>query len=733
MFGARYNLKAGDRAIISGRECRLLSVAPSREQAGGRVFQFEELETRYVTVVEEPDLLTLYEKNELRLLGPKERASDIARPTHGFVADDEAADAAASIAHQKAWRRLNYVKAFDAAPVSLSTKALAAFIAEAAPTLNDPKPPSPGALARWIRDRGATEHRRLNQMFGRHRAGSRLEMQPHPAFALFIEEAEAYYDEVRVTPTDIWVRLTHRINLSNQEAVGGLQIGRPARSTVAQWLDRSMDFDRTERRYGRAVALERFGLVRGSMKANALLDVAIIDHTDLDCFIVDDVTGQSIGSPRLTVIIDSCSRMILGYSVGWKSASVEAVMAALRHAVKPKTYVAEQYPRIEHDWVAYGQPRTVVVDQGLEFMGTTFEDVCATLGINIEVAPVRTPQYKGQVERIFGTLNKQLIHSFPGSRFAKIDVLRKLGVDPQDTAVLTLDQLNHVLHQWVIDRYSREVHRTLGVAPQRVWEQQCKTDVIELCPDPELLERSCTFPKDVRLTKEGVRLHNLYYRSSFLEDIRRDAAAYTPKSKRSRDGAVHIRIRWDPTDIGQIFVMNPATKTLVAIPCVNEDYARGLNVHLHRRLEEIRAEENREYQSEAEMVAARMATLELLNELEPVKVVDRKRLQRLRDPERRAQRDMVAVETVDRVDAQGKVVATTHLPLQVPVVINRDKDAPKELRPLLSPRRRPPAKTEVGVQDAAAAKPVEPERPRTIRGYDFAAAVQRHRTQEAAE
>lgn len=468
------------------------------------------------------------------------------------------------------------------------------------------------------------------------------------------------------------------------------------------------------------------------MKANALLDIAIVDHTDLDCFIVDEVTGQPIGSPRLTVIIDSCSRMILGYSVGWKSASVEAVMAALRHAVKPKTYVAECYPAIKHAWVAYGQPRTIVVDQGLEFMGTTFEDVCATLGINIEVAPVRTPQYKGQVERIFETLNKQLVHSCPGSRFAKVDVLRKLGVDPQDTAVLTLDRLNYILHQWVVDRYSRGVHRTLGMAPQRAWEQQCKTDVIELCPDPQQLDRSCTIPKDVRLTKEGIRLHNLYYRSSLLEAIRRDAAAHTPKSKRSRDGAVHIRIRWDPTDIGQIFVMNPATKTLVPIPCVNEQYARNLNVHLHHRLEEIRAAENREYQSEAEMVAARIATLDLLNELEPVKVSDRKRLQRLRDPERRAQRDMVAIHTVDGTDAAAQVVATTHLPLQVPVAVNRDKDAPRESRPLLARKRRSPraAKTEI---EELEAQSVEPDRSHTTRGYDFAAAVQRHRTLEAAE
>ncbi|WP_368925590.1 Mu transposase C-terminal domain-containing protein [Brevundimonas vancanneytii] len=732
MFGARYNLNAGDRAIISGRECRLMSVAPSRDHAGGRVFQFEELATRYITVVEESEFLALYQKNEVRLLGPKERASDITRTTDGFTVDDEAADAAASVAHQKAWRRLNYTRAFDEAPVSLSTKALASFIAEVATTLNDLEPPSPGSLRRWLRNRGTTEHRRLNQMFGRHRAGSRLEQRTHPAYAMFVEEAEDYYDDVRKTPTEIWASLTHRINLLNQEAGSRAQIARPARSTVAQWLDRSMDFDRTERRYGRAVALERFGLVRGSMKANALLDIAIVDHTDLDCFIVDEVTGQPIGSPRLTVIIDSCSRMILGYSVGWKSASVEAVMAALRHAVKPKTYVAECYPAIKHAWVAYGQPRTIVVDQGLEFMGTTFEDVCATLGINIEVAPVRTPQYKGQVERIFETLNKQLVHSCPGSRFAKVDVLRKLGVDPQDTAVLTLDRLNYILHQWVVDRYSRGVHRTLGMAPQRAWEQQCKTDVIELCPDPQQLDRSCTIPKDVRLTKEGIRLHNLYYRSSLLEAIRRDAAAHTPKSKRSRDGAVHIRIRWDPTDIGQIFVMNPATKTLVPIPCVNEQYARNLNVHLHHRLEEIRAAENREYQSEAEMVAARIATLDLLNELEPVKVSDRKRLQRLRDPERRAQRDMVAIHTVDGTDAAAQVVATTHLPLQVPVAVNRDKDAPRESRPLLARKRRSPraAKTEI---EELEAQSVEPDRSHTTRGYDFAAAVQRHRTLEAAE
>src|SRR5690606_10206131 len=121
-----------------------------------------------------------------------------------------------------------------------------------------------------------------------------------------------------------------------------------------------------------------------------------------------------------------------------------------------KTYLKERYPEIEHEWLAYGQPREILVDQGLEFVGTSFEDICADLGMSIRIAPVRTPEYKGQIERFLGTMNRQACHPLHGSVPGKPQALQSLGIDPEKDAIFFLSELKALIHKWVVDVYARE-------------------------------------------------------------------------------------------------------------------------------------------------------------------------------------------------------------------------------------------------------------------------------------
>lgn len=81
-------------------------------------------------------------------------------------------------------------------------------------------------------------------------------------------------------------------------------------------------------------------------------------------------------------------------------------MNCLLHAIQPKTYIEEFFPRVKSEWNVYGVPEILNVDNGSEFYSRDFEDACLQLGIVIQYHPPRNPNYKGIIERFFRSLNQ---------------------------------------------------------------------------------------------------------------------------------------------------------------------------------------------------------------------------------------------------------------------------------------------------------------------------------------
>jgi putative transposase len=57
-----------------------------------------------------------------------------------------------------------------------------------------------------------------------------------------------------------------------------------------------------------------------------------IDHTKVDVLVVDR-TGEIIGRPWLTIVVDMHSRCIMGLHIGFDAPSADVVCLALRHAI----------------------------------------------------------------------------------------------------------------------------------------------------------------------------------------------------------------------------------------------------------------------------------------------------------------------------------------------------------------------------------------------------------------
>lgn len=114
----------------------------------------------------------------------------------------------------------------------------------------------------------------------------------------------------------------------------------------------------------------------------------------LDLFLVDEDDRLPIGRPYLTFAIDKKSRYPLGFYIGFTPPSFSNVMECIYHAIIPKTYLKEIYPNLEEEWLAYGVPETLYVDNGKEFRSKSMEDICIQLGINLQFARPRMGEDK---------------------------------------------------------------------------------------------------------------------------------------------------------------------------------------------------------------------------------------------------------------------------------------------------------------------------------------------------
>jgi putative transposase len=244
-------------------------------------------------------------------------------------------------------------------------------------------------------------------------------------------------------------------------------------------------------------------------------------------------------------------------------------MQCLRHAVRPKDYLKEVYPEIEHDWPAYGLPELLITDNGKEFRSRHLDDACLQLGIRLEHAPPKCPWYKGTMERWFGTQNTRLLHELPGTTFS--DIFDRGDYDPQKHAVISFEALLEITHTWVVDLYHHQVQSGIRDLPDRRWRAGIDDWAPNLprCADDLNVLIGCIERR--RIGNSGVELFTLHYNSPELALIRRRLK-----------GEEKAQIKYDPSDLSMIHVLDPDRERYLPVPALEEDYARRLTLWQHK-------------------------------------------------------------------------------------------------------------------------------------------------------
>jgi putative transposase len=318
-----------------------------------------------------------------------------------------------------------------------------------------------------------------------------------------------------------------------------------------------------KKRMSRSKAESIYGLQGDIFEARCPLDIVQIDHTPLDIILVDEVLREPVGRPYITVAIDIYSRMIFGFYLSFDPPSFFTVGQALSMGIFPKEKFLKKL-EIEGEWKIWGLPRTIHVDNAMEFRGSELRKFCEEYNIELSFRPVGKPRYGGHVERFIGTLNNEL-HSLPGTTFSRPD--QKGDYKPDKKAVMTIGELEKWITGFIVNIYHKKVHSGIDMSPEEKYRIGIFGD--EVNPGtglPDIIQGSeaqkikmALLPSEERtIQRFGVTIDGIKYFSDVLRK-------YVEPGRQKKKYLFKI----DPRDISVIYFYDPEMKEYFSIPYRN--------------------------------------------------------------------------------------------------------------------------------------------------------------------
>ncbi len=309
-----------------------------------------------------------------------------------------------------------------------------------------------------------------------------------------------------------------------------------------------------EAREGKRKAELVYGPVGDAPRPTRILERVELDHTLINRLACDH-RNRILGKPTLTYCSDKYSNASLGHYLGFERHSAWAVLQCLRNAILPKDYVKKDYPRIVNDWNALGIPETLVIDNGKEMVGKNLAAACEQLGITLQFTREYRGQDKGAIERAFRTV-KRMLEEGP------------------DAPPIPIDKFSEYVHMALIDEYMQTPSDGVGGAPAALWDEQFRQrkDLIPPGLQPETIIVLLSKVEYRVPSKHGIELNYLFYNSNELQDLR----AMNP--------GVKLPTRYDPDELGRIWVTEPETGRQLTVPCTRPWYADSLSLRAHQTI-----------------------------------------------------------------------------------------------------------------------------------------------------
>jgi putative transposase len=367
----------------------------------------------------------------------------------------------------------------------------------------------------------------------------------------------------------------------------------PRPDVVRRRINRAVTYDNWARKTSPKEAWQKMHGRREHISAARPLELVIMDATLLDAHMVlDTTTLLPLGRPWLTVCLDVATRMPLGYVVTFEPPNLYSVLLTLKRVNKNKQYVSKLYPQITRPWDGWGCPTEILLDRDWSHQSPSFQHSMSNVGTEVHWAPSRTPQYKAIGERFFLTAKKWFIEKIPGGVMYNPYVMRQVGLDPAADAVVTLEDFDELMHEF-IDSYIYEIHDGIKAVPARVWTDglaiQRRRWIKDVASLDHMLGRVDTATlRPTGINFKNIRFHDEATTSMLIEDILRFEKKRSQSPLPFGPASMKVLVKWNPADAGSISIWNRGGEPhphYVTLPNT-DDYYQGLSFWHDERIRE---------------------------------------------------------------------------------------------------------------------------------------------------
>jgi len=377
-------------------------------------------------------------------------------------------------------------------------------------------------------------------------------LEKYPQIRKLVDEAiqSVYLTKARRPMSAVTRRVLEDLQRLNARLPAAQAIPVPRQSALSRAIARRIGqldpWEVDRQRWGRKIADRRHKPTSPQQMATRVLQRVEIDHSPLKVVVGTD--AGPIGQPWLSLLIDYYSRMVVGFCLGFEPPSYAVIMEALRHAILPKSYLKDRFPRVQGSWPCFGLPEKLVCDRGSDLTSNDLEDAAFQLGIELDFNPPRTPHFKGTVESFFDGLNDTLASTLPGRTFRSwVD---RADYRPDIGPLITYEALLEIVHIHLVDVYAASKHPTATVTRLEMWQDSAAVypPCIPATPDELLVLLSKRAERT--LSPRGIELGGMFYTSDDLMALRSELAGHNVDSNR-------VSVRYNPWDLGEVWVLSP--------------------------------------------------------------------------------------------------------------------------------------------------------------------------------
>jgi putative transposase len=392
---------------------------------------------------------------------------------------------------------------------------------------------TPRTVRTWIKQFKAAELKYRNGLLGlvshiKKRGNTNERLDPRTeSFMKYAIEHE-YGTAVKKTKTIVYGFF------SNLCAAAGI-LRPPSYKTFIKRIKRLLDVEMTEKRDGSKVAYQIADFLERvdtdvPIHGDRPWEFGHIDHTQLDEEALHSDTGNNMGKPWITLMIDSCTRRVLAYYLTYDPPSYRSLLGVTRECVR-------KHGRL---------PENVIVDRGSDLKSVFFEKLWARFQRNVIKRPPTMPRFGAIIERFIYTMNMQVIHNLRGNTKAMKNARQTTkAVNPKNLTVWDLPMLDEALSRYFYEEYDNRVHSALGMTPREAFEKG-----VAKFGSPTLILYDKSFIMDTLPStrsgfatirqQRGIKMFGHNYQAN---QFRNDQELYGTK----------VEVRYDPYDMSVVY------------------------------------------------------------------------------------------------------------------------------------------------------------------------------------